>query len=53
MRRSIEFVILGLTVVLSMGASCRQETAQSVFFSFLTELAVSVADAIVAAFVNS
>ena len=52
-RRNIELAILCFMAALSMGASCRQETAQNVGNSFLNELAVSLADALVTIFFSS
>ncbi len=46
MRRSIKFVVLGALVALNMGASCRQETAQSVLNTFLTAIAETTGEAI-------
>ena len=39
MRHIIRFIVFGVLVALSMGASCRQETAQSVVNAFLTAIA--------------
>ncbi|MBN1345904.1 MAG: hypothetical protein JXQ73_24655 [Phycisphaerae bacterium] len=52
MRRGMELMILGLITVLTMGASCRQETTQSVIASFLNQLAVTLADALAAVLVG-
>jgi hypothetical protein len=39
-------MILAALVALSMGGTCRQETAQSVFSSFLTQIAVTTGEAV-------
>ncbi len=52
MRRSIKFVVLGALVALNMGASCRQETAQSVLNTFFTAIAETTGDAIGQTFVD-
>ncbi len=52
MRRCIEFVVLGELVALNMGASCRQETAQSALNTFFTAIAETTGDAIGQTFVD-
>jgi hypothetical protein len=42
----MSFIAFGLAVVLSMGGTCRQETAQSVLSTFLTEIAATTGEAI-------
>lgn len=42
-RRILTFALGGL-VVLSMGGTCRQETAETVVNAFLTELATEIAE---------
>ncbi len=46
MRQRVRFVVLGVLVALSMGASCRQETAQSVLSTLLSAIAETTGDAI-------
>jgi hypothetical protein len=46
MRRRITMIVIGLLIVLNTGASCRQETAESVFTSFLTAIAQAAGTAI-------
>lgn len=46
MRRSIRFIVIGALLALNMGASCRQETAQSVLNAFLTAIAQTAGDVI-------
>lgn len=46
MRRRMSFIAFGVAVVLSMGGTCRQETAQSVLTTFLNEIAATTAQAI-------
>jgi hypothetical protein len=46
MRSRIGFIAFLAVVALSMGDSCRQETAQSVLNAFLTELAETTGQAI-------
>ncbi len=46
MRRSIRFIVIGALLVLNMGASCRQETAQSVLNAFLTAIVQTAGDVI-------
>ena len=45
MRQRVRFVVLGVLVALSMGATCRQETAQSVLSTLLTAIAETTGDA--------
>lgn len=52
MRRIVKFVVLGALVALNMGASCRQETAQSVLDTLLTSIAETTGDAIGQALVD-
>jgi len=44
MRRRIVSIALGVLAVLSMGGTCRQETAENVVNAFLTELATEIAE---------
>ena len=46
MRRRITLVVLGALVALNMGASCRQETVQSILNTFLDAIAQTTGDAI-------
>ena len=52
MRRSIQFVVLVALVALNMGASCRQETAQSILNTFLAAIAETTGEAIGQTFVD-
>ncbi len=52
MRRSIQFVVLVALVALNMGASCRQETAQSVLSTLLTAIVETTGEAIGQTFVE-
>ena len=46
MRRRISLIVFGALVALNMGASCRQETAQSVINTFFTAIADTAGQAI-------
>jgi hypothetical protein len=48
----IKLIFFGVLVVLCMGNSCRQETAQNVLNVFLTEIAETTAGAIVESLVD-
>lgn len=52
MRRQAGFLIVLVVISLNMGASCRQETAQSVASTFFNSIAQAAGQAIVQGLVN-
>lgn len=52
MRRQAGFLMVLVVIALNMGATCRQETAQSVVSTFLNTIAQATGQAIVQGLVN-
>jgi hypothetical protein len=46
MRRIVKATVFAALIVLSMGGTCRQETAESVINAFLIEIAETTGEAI-------